>query len=432
MPAARPPSQMPPRTEAPAPDVGDASTPGDAVSNEPTPASARGASRNGPSSRDSLIRSSPLLASLKTLVPDEVRTLLLRAALLDGEARDQAWARLVEAGVDLPEVFRADTVGVKRLGPLLYLSNRDAGGERPAEWNAVLRTAYGREEMRTSEYAKILGNLIRALNEAGVEHVLLTGAALGYTVYEQPTLRHSHDIDLWVRPDSETDVVAAVEPAGFSSPRRTPLSGGIVTGLVHDSLLPTLLHELFFRIPGLGPDLESAWGESQKVEVLGAPTRVLAPHHALLRVCARTSLCAHRAGTQWVADAVHILRAGDVDWDAFVRSADTGQLAAPALVFLEYVKRELDQEIPEDALDRLEEAAVRTTPFTRDILLFGTRHHAPGRTAYHELDATPKATRELSRTLLFPSADYLRWSFGKANGFAPMLWTRRLLRALKR
>lgn len=389
-------------------------------------------SRDAPSEPSAdVMRSSPLLASLKALVPDEVRTLLLRAALLEGAAGERAWKSLTERSVDLAQVFRDDVVGVKRLGPLLYASSRDGGVERPPAYDAVLRTAYVREQMRASEYAKILGSLLRALNGAGREYVLLTGAALGYTVYPEPTLRHAHDIDLLIRPGAQDDILRAAEPAGFGSPRPAVLSVGTLVGLVHDSLLPALLHEHFFRVPGFGPDPAAIWSQADTVEILGVPARVLAPHHSLLRIFTRASLCPRRAGAQWVTDAWHVARAGDMDWEAFTDAATSGQLAGPALVFLDYLARELEMDVPPGVVARLGAAAPSTSAFARDLLLFGARHHIPGTGALHELDITPSAARSLKRTVLFPSADYLRFAAGEGRGPIPLLWLRRVLRSLR-
>ena len=368
-----------------------------------------------------------LAGALAGLLPDVPRTLMLRAALHEGPERDAAWRQLLFEEVAIPDFFRADVVGLKRLAPALHRSARATDVEIPQEWRTVLRTAYARETLRSDEYGKILAAALKALNDADIGAAVLTGAGLGHTAYPDPVLRHAHDIDLLIPSGASGEATYALEPAGFSSPRPLELSGGVVLGLVHDSLLPLLLHERFFRVAPLSPDPALVAERLVDVQILGQAARVPTPALALVRVCARAAICPRRAGAQWVVDAWHLLP--DVDWDDLVHLAEDANLAAPACVFLEYLVSELGAPVPESTLQALAARAPSTSPLARDILLWGAGHHAasgPPRTM--ALTGGARLRHRLRR--LFPSGEYLRWSSGVERGWAPALWVRRTLRGL--
>ncbi len=376
------------------------------------------------------VAATPLLGALTALLPDLPRTMLLRAALHEGGSRDAAWGWLLSQSVDVPELFRSDVVGLKRLAPALHLSAQQHG-EVPRELATIFRTAYLREELRAAEYGKILSGVLAAVDGIDAPVVLLTGAALGHTVYPSPILRHAHDIDVWTGEERFPAVIDALAAAGFSSPRPIELSGGQATSVVHDSLLPLLLHHRFMRVPGLGPDGTDLDGHTEPATLAGRPATVLRREPALLRALARAALCPHRAGLQWAQDAWHLTAGPGFDWTAFQRDAVDGQLAAPSRVLLGYLADELDLPVPDTVLAELQDTATRTRPFARDVLLFGSRHYGRGPGPLRDAPLTGAGRRALRFARWFPSRDYLRWSLDRPGGSWPALWIQRTLRSLR-
>jgi len=71
--------------------------------------------------------------------------------------------------------------------------------------------------------AHVLAKVARMFADAGVEGLLVKGAALAFTVYEEPAARFMADIDLLVRPGESDRVVAALVAGGCTvkpEPRR--------------------------------------------------------------------------------------------------------------------------------------------------------------------------------------------------------------------
>ena len=89
--------------------------------------------------------------------------------------------------------------------------------------------------------------VVDALEAAGIPSVLLKGPALARTVYPDPALRQSCDIDLLVRP---ADVLAAegvLEGLGYVSPMK------------EFHVAPNVYHHQVFEPPGNGMPLELHW-----------------------------------------------------------------------------------------------------------------------------------------------------------------------------
>jgi len=82
----------------------------------------------------------------------------------------------------------------------------------------------GREEFRDSRLAaealfltqrEAFGAIDRALEEAGIEHAVIKGAANRQVIHDNPALRACHDLDVLVRSDDRLAATAALMRAGF-------------------------------------------------------------------------------------------------------------------------------------------------------------------------------------------------------------------------
>ncbi len=89
--------------------------------------------------------------------------------------------------------------------------------------------------------------VVDALEAAGIESVLLKGPALARTVYPDPALRQSVDIDLLVRPGDVLAAESVLEGLGYVSPKKE----------FHVSQHE--FHHQVFEAPGDGMPLELHW-----------------------------------------------------------------------------------------------------------------------------------------------------------------------------
>ena len=149
-------------------------------------------------------------------LPTPRQLLLLRACLWRGEKALAAWAEWRSGEPDLAKV----EPGSLRLLPLLYRNlGAQLAGDPAAAW---LRDAY-----RASWAANQLGlragrRAIDALQATGTEVLVLKGAALIGSVYEDPGARPMGDVDLAVPPPRVGEAVRALQGAGFTAAGEDP------------------------------------------------------------------------------------------------------------------------------------------------------------------------------------------------------------------
>jgi hypothetical protein len=239
----------------------------------------------------------------------------------------------------LPPEFEQWRPALARHGllPLLYSRLRD-DPQWPilsVETGVALGGAFQRNATRTLILQRELGRIAEAFPWLG----LLKGAALGATVYGDPSLRPVSDLDLLVRPE---DAGAAVERLGalgyigagaaasavfghFARRFRGQLSLiGSVPGIPH--LLVELhwsLIEAPYYVNLIHPD--EIWA--------GADTEACHPYSiprpAVLLAHAAAHLAMHHSRDLrliWLVDADRLARAPALDWDDLLRLAEAWKL----------------------------------------------------------------------------------------------------------
>lgn len=137
---------------------------------------------------------------------------LLDCLRLEGqpEARPEIdWPALVE---------RALRNGV---APLVYRRLREAAHVPPIVLDP-LRQAYYQNAAANTLRIHELGQVIGALEAAGIPAIVLKGPALALTIYSDPALRVIGDLDLLVRREQVEQAIAALQPLGYGPPEREP------------------------------------------------------------------------------------------------------------------------------------------------------------------------------------------------------------------
>ena len=129
---------------------------------------------------------------LSVILPTPEDTLLLRASYAgeSGKLACEAWLKQHQHG------FKKEAI--KAFLPLLLRATQKHGVKVDAAFLTVLRTATLREELRTNTYKRICRDVFLALSDQIIPTIVLGGAALADTVYADPALRHSHDIDVLI------------------------------------------------------------------------------------------------------------------------------------------------------------------------------------------------------------------------------------------
>ncbi len=142
---------------------------------------------------------------IAALMPDQNKTDFIKLCL--NEFSFQQYQELNYT--DLLKRIKNERNGFKRLLPLLYFNLKRNGIEIENNYSTYLKTAYVREELRSSTFKNILIRTIQLLLNEKCEFILLNGASLAEPIYENWNIRHCHDIDILVK-DTSREVISSI------------------------------------------------------------------------------------------------------------------------------------------------------------------------------------------------------------------------------
>lgn len=238
--------------------------------------------------------------------------------------------------------------------PLVWWNLRSAPID--ASDRAMLRQQYHDTWVRNQHLLALAARLIGELEAAGIETLLLKGAALAFAVYERTGLRPFGDVDVLVRPHHAEAARAILAARGWRPLRP-----------VADSSLP-LRHSLGYT-DGSGLDIDlhwvalgdcsgdeasdgGFWARAQPVSLDGVGTRVLCASDQLLHLCVHGLRWAPVPTGHWRADAITVMRrAGDaLSWDEVAREAHARHVSWQMVRALDELAREHGAPVPADAV----------------------------------------------------------------------------------
>jgi hypothetical protein len=139
------------------------------------------------------------------------------------------------------------------LEPLLYLHLRAAGIAIPPHIEQQLRTRTLQHAHANHVRSNLLAHILDAFQSAGIQALVLKGAALAHLVYPRPELRVMRDVDVLVRSSEAVRAQTLLAQMGFNAPltdgtlpahhRHLPVAQREVDGLlvsveVHHDLYP--------------------------------------------------------------------------------------------------------------------------------------------------------------------------------------------------
>jgi hypothetical protein len=281
---------------------------------------------------------------------------LLRAGLWDLPAALEPWAEW--RGTGGRDLDTADP-GSHRLLPLVYrnlepvLEDRDGGRLR-----GIYRRSWASNQFALRAGGRALGTLV----DAGVETLVLKGAALLGSAYRDLGARPMGDFDVAVPAPDIPRAVQALLGAGLGPSDDDP---DALQRVRHsqpfrdgDGYELDLHRDVLWR-PGLEREL---WDASVPAEVAGVRTRRLCAADQVLHVCVHGAPWNPVSPARWAADASKVIQnqADELDWDRLARLAIEARLVPPLLDALSFLEAELRQPVPAETLRALAAAPVRT------------------------------------------------------------------------
>ena len=291
--------------------------------------------------------------------------LLLKAALLKGEEAKDAW-RNWRAHVDFEGELDWTSY---RLLPLLYQNLKRLRVDDPLMGR--IKGVYRRAWYRNQNLFRSGAAVIRALQAAGIETLILKGAALTWLYYKDYGLRPMEDFDVLVPTQKRRAAIDVLNRNGWtprvfsfcpleeSTERRLdvlhawPFNNGVQQELdLHWHVIPPLV------VDTVGD--EDFWACAIPVANDSVTALALNASDQLFHICAHGGGWSPMVSMQWVADALTILNTAqeEIDWEQLVERAKQHQLTLPLLTALQYLTRAFHAAVPADILERLSEVPV--------------------------------------------------------------------------
>jgi len=214
----------------------------------------------------------------------------------------------------------------------------------PAAVQHGLRYGHVQHAFRNTLFRKELLRVLDGLAAAGIEPVLLKGAALSLTVCPDPGERPSADIDLLLAPAELDRAASVMRDLGFVlDERRQPETfyrNFHFHLIFHQPERTWCRFELHWALslPIMDTDLDARALEqrARRVNLDGRPTRLPAPQDLLLHLCQHTALSAFSILAQLHdVHAVATYSGWALDPDSFWRQARHDRLATIAAACLE-------------------------------------------------------------------------------------------------
>ncbi len=208
---------------------------------------------------------------------------------------DDAVARgrvLIERGLDWDEVIRRAWLG--QLGPLVYSGVRQLGDDTgiPAPTLDGLRSLYAASWARSRMLRSLLAQTLERLEREGIEALGHKGVALAATVYSDPALNISGDIDLSVRDSERSRAERATheirQPLAEKYPTRRELDGYHIEldGTAHHDLDPALFGSGRWQARSF--DWEAIWERAHSVSIDGESMLVPCPDDLVMTLVANS------------------------------------------------------------------------------------------------------------------------------------------------
>ena len=336
--------------------------------------------------------------------PTEEQEWLLQTALLDRDAALEAWERW-RARVDLRS--RLDR-GTFRLLPRVYRRLQEFGIADACMED--LARIYRASESENRRLFRVASSALTALQNAGLDTMLLKGAPLALCYYGDPGERPMADVDLAV-PTARAEAAAKILcEAGFVP--QTPVSRDVVRFLhsvpFRDPQGKTLdFHwHVLFESSTVGLD-DDFWKAAKRIDFERSTTRILCASDQLFHVVVHGMKWSRVPAIRWIADAIliHQKAGSDVDWNRVQRLAEERKVVLRLGKALHYLRERMGLILPDGVLERLDRLPVSRLEYAEASLRLKSRH---------------KVVRWPSGPLAFVFVDYWRLRGGAVHPLAAL------------
>jgi len=285
--------------------------------------------------------------------PTAQQELLLRAALLKGSEAVDAWKEW-KSGIDIESLDPAS----HRMLPLLY-RNLHIHGIKDSligKYKGVYRRTWYKNQVLFHSIA----SLLRSFAEAGIETMVLKGAALTALNYRDFGLRPMNDFDVLVHTEQALPAIKLLQSLGWEPVEFMPSEKYISVSYSH-GFRNNAGQEFDLHWHVLSQSRETNadhdfWEGAITAGIHDVTTRALNPTDQLLHICIHGARWNYTPPFRWVADAMIVLATSpsEIDGDRLIAQARKRRLVLPLRDTLNYLRNVLNAPVPQDALRNIQ------------------------------------------------------------------------------
>ena len=277
---------------------------------------------------------------------------MLRAALLEREPALDAWNEW-KRNVNIDVI----DYGSHRMVPKLYRNLQRHGVKEQLmdRFKGVYRYYLYKNEILMYR----IGTLLAAFEEAQIQTMVLKGAALIQLYYKESGLRPMLDADVLVHAHQAEQAMELLtklrwKPVRYARPQvRIPILHS--TPFEDEGGRQLDLHwHLFWECFNANDD-DDYWENAIPIKIGGVQTLALNATDQLLHTCWHGARWNEVPPIRWIADAMAIMGAEEIDWVRLVTKAQRHRIIMPVKDSLEYLKKTFDARVPDDVIKSLSE-----------------------------------------------------------------------------
>jgi len=295
-----------------------------------------------------------LFTKSHTSWPTKTQELLIKAAILGGNEALDAWQEWTSI-VAINEIDNDSRL----LLPLLYKNLRNHNIDDPSI--NIYKREYRATWFRTQTLYRNAALPLQSLHNAGIQTMLLKGAALTTLYYKDLGLRPMNDVDVLVHPDDVLASFNLLEKLGWRPSGKVQKSFDNIhlsffssRGFENDSDFAFDLNWHLIKLCCGADSDDSFWRDAFPIKFQDIPVFVLNPTDQLMHVCFH-GMTHIPMSPKWIADAIMIINnsSSEIDWDRLLAQVQERHIVLPLKDTLTYLHNLLNAPIPERVLRKL-------------------------------------------------------------------------------
>ncbi len=288
--------------------------------------------------------------------PNTTQKLLLQASLLNGSQALGAWNQW-RSNVD----FETDIeYGSFRQLPLLYQNLNKLQLDHPLmdRLKGIYRQSWSKNQILFHRTAKV----IKLLEDAGIQTLILKGIALTILVYRNFGVRPMADMDILVKFSDARKTIDLLKKKDWIAQDEQYLEHNLLYGRSITFLDPNKteldLHwHPIFESHDLISDTDF-WDKAVPLEVSGVSTLAFCTTDALFHTVVHGLRYNPEPPIRWVADAMLLLcnTENPVDWDRLLNHSKKFRVSLQMRDAFDYLRENFKAPVPDDVFNQLSEA----------------------------------------------------------------------------